>query len=450
LNGILLTPYTGKILGPIANYILGPIINVLFIFLDKVFGKFDSGLVGFVIILFTIVIYLLMLPLTIKQQKFSKLSAKINPEIQAVQAKYKDKKDNDSIMAMNAEVKAVYAKYGVSQTGSCVQLLIQMPIFFALYRVIYSLPAYIGTIKEKFEVIANYVIANGMIDQIKELKSSANYLKNFEIDGNQVNAVIDCLNAMNASELSNFVGNNQDCINAFESIKTYNYFLGLNLSNSPSFMIKDAWTNPSGIQWGIIIASVLIPVLAGVSQWLNVKLMPQQEPSQNSNQSETAQSMTQSMKMMNNIMPLFSVWLCFSFSAGVGLYWIAGSVVRSIQQVVINKQIDKIDFDEVVKKNEEKRREKLKKAGLDPDKVDKYAKMNTKNISNTATTTASPKKSISEKASFNNSVSKKEENKAMQEAIDSNSSKSTGSAGSLAAKANLVNAYNNRDNTGDK
>ena len=83
------------------------------------------------IILFTIVIYLLLLPLTIKQQKFSKLSAKMSPELQAIQNKYKDKKnDQAAMMAMNEEQRAVYAKYGVSPSGTCVQLLVQMPILF--------------------------------------------------------------------------------------------------------------------------------------------------------------------------------------------------------------------------------------------------------------------------------------------------------------------------------
>ena len=67
-----------------------------------------------------------MMPLTIKQQKFSKLSAKMNPELQAIQAKYKNKKDNDSMMAMNEETQRVYKKYGVSPTGSCLQLIIQL------------------------------------------------------------------------------------------------------------------------------------------------------------------------------------------------------------------------------------------------------------------------------------------------------------------------------------
>ena len=441
MNGIILTQYTGKILGPIAKYILGPIINLIFNFLDLILGNFDASLVGLAIILFTIVVYLLMMPLTIKQQKFSKLSAKMNPELQAIQAKYKDKKDNDSMMAMNAETKAVYAKYGVSPSGSCVQLIIQMPIFFALYRVIYSLPAYIGTLYEKFEVIANYVIKNNLVEEIKELSSSTNYLRNFDIEGNQVNAVIDCLNSMNVETLTKYAGNSKECLDALDKITTYNYFLGMNLSNSPSYMIKQAWSSPSGIQWGIIIASILIPILAGITQWLNVKLMPQQDTSNSQNQSETAQSMNQSMKMMNNFMPLMSIFFCFSFSAGVGIYWIAGSVIRSIQQVIVNKHIDKLDIDEILKKNEEKRRKRLEKAGIDPDKVDKMAKLNTKNI---PSSNSNNRRSMNEKASINNSVSNKEKNKVFDEAVNENSSNKQYKPGSLAAKANLVSQYNNR------
>lgn len=438
MNGIILTQYTGKILGPIAKYILGPIINYTFKFLDLVLGNFDSGLVGLAIILFTIVIYLLMMPLTIKQQKFSKLSAKMNPELQAIQAKYKDKKDNESMMALNAETKAVYAKYGVSPSGSCIQLLIQMPIFFALYRVIYSLPAYIDTLYVKFEVIANYVINNNLVEEIKGLSSSANYVKNFDIEGNKVKAVIDCLYSMNAETLTKYAGNSPECLDALEKIKTYNYFLGMNLSNSPSYMIRQAWTNTSGIQWGLIIMAILIPVLAGITQWLNVKLMPQQ-PTNNQNQSETAESMNQSMKMMNNFMPLMSVFFCFSFSAGVGLYWIAGSVIRSIQQVVVNKHIDKMNIDEILKKNEEKRRKQLEKAGIDPNKVNKMAGLNTKNINSSST----PKRSMNQKAAIN-SVSNKEKEKALKEAQENNNSNKQYKPGSLAAKANLVSQYNNR------
>lgn len=112
----------------------------------------ESENIGLCIILFTILIYVLMLPMTIKQQKFSKLSAQMNPELQKIQKKYKGKQDQVSMMKMNEETREVYAKYGVSPTGSCLPLLIQFPILFALYRVIWNVPAYVAGVKEAMRV----------------------------------------------------------------------------------------------------------------------------------------------------------------------------------------------------------------------------------------------------------------------------------------------------------
>lgn len=444
MTGILLTQYQGSILGPIAKYILGPIINVIFKFFDFILGSFDNGLIGLSIISFTIVINLLLMPLTVKQQKFSKLQSIMNPEIQAIQAKYKDKKDQDSMMAMNAETKQVYKKYGVSPSGSCVQLLIQMPIMLALYRVIYSLPAYISTLKEYFVVIANSVISSNKVEEIKGLKEAASYVKNFDIPGNEINAVIDVLNSMNVDQLTKYAGTSADCISALEKIKSYNYFLGMNLNNSPSYMISQAWNNAGGRQWGIIIAAILIPVLAAVTQWLNTKLMPQQSSNNNGSKgSDTAESMQQSMKMMNNIMPIMSAVFCFSFSSGIGIYWIAGSVVRSIQQVVVNKHIDKMNIDDVIKANLEKQKKKLEKKGIDPNKVNNYATMNTRKIGSPAD--APVRRLMSDKAAVA-PLSKKEKEEAFNEATSSSSSTKEYAPGSIAAKANLVRSYNENKN----
>ena len=175
MTGIVLTQYGGKILGPIAK-ILGYLMEGIFYILDLI----GIPNIGLSIILFTIVIYLLLMPLTIKQQKFSKLSAKMNPELQAIQAKYKNKKDNDSMMAMNEETKEVYAKYGVSPSGSCVQLLIQMPILFALYRVIYAMPAYVGKIKEAFfPLVDNLIAQEGSAEFLQTFSNASMYAKQF-------------------------------------------------------------------------------------------------------------------------------------------------------------------------------------------------------------------------------------------------------------------------------
>ncbi len=176
MSDILLTQDTGRIIGPVAR-LLGYIMEGIFYVLDAI----GIPNIGLSIILFTIVIYLLLMPLTIKQQRFSKLSAKMNPELQAIQAKYKNKKDNDSMMAMNMETKAVYAKYGVSPSGSCVQLLIQMPILLALYRVIYNIPAYVGKVREAFFPLVDKLIAeDGSVEFIKSFSSARLYTKQFE------------------------------------------------------------------------------------------------------------------------------------------------------------------------------------------------------------------------------------------------------------------------------
>lgn len=441
MTGIILTQYSGSIIGPIAK-ILGYLMEGIFFILDVI----GIPNVGLSIILFTFVIYLLMMPLTIKQQKFSKLSAKMNPELQAIQAKYKNKKDNDSMLAMNEETKAVYAKYGVSPSGSCIQLLIQMPILFALYRVIYSMPAYVGKIKEAFFPLVTSLIGQaGSSEFIQAFKNSPMYAKQFTnemfVDGavNNVfvqNTYIDVLNKASTVEFNSiaekFPSLAGDVEHTLGLLNEYNNFLGINIGNSPSFMVSQAWNAENGIQWLMLIAAFIIPVLSAVTQWINTKLMPQAA----ANPQDGQNSMAQSMKMMNTMMPIMSAFFCYTLPAGMGLYWIAGSVVRSIQQVVINKHIDKMDIDELMKKNEEKRIKKLEKAGIDPKAVNKNATISTRNV-NTA------KPSMSAKANVK-PMSQEEKNKAIQDSTEYYNKNSK--PGSIAAKANMVKQFNEKNN----
>lgn len=171
----------------------------------------------------------------------------------------------------------------------------------------------------------------------------------------------------------------------------------------------------------------MIPVLAGVTQWLNVKLMPQPD-SGNNNSKDQQSSMAQSMKMMNNFMPIMSMVFCFSFASGMGIYWIAGSIVRTIQQIIINKHIDKMDMDEVIKKNIEKRNKKLEKAGIDPQKLNSYASMSTRNVNNIKTNAQK------------SSMTQEERDEAMKKATEYYNKNAK--PGSIAAKANMVKKYN--------
>ena len=156
MSDILLTAYPGSILGPIAK-LLGILMDWIYSGISNITGgRVESVVLSIVII--TIIIYMCLLPLTIKQQKFSKLSQKMQPEMQAIQAKYKNKKDQASMMAMQEETQLLYQKYGISPMGSCVQMLIQMPILFALYQVIYHIPGYIGSVRNVFQVLTTQMM----------------------------------------------------------------------------------------------------------------------------------------------------------------------------------------------------------------------------------------------------------------------------------------------------
>ena len=414
----------GKLIGFLAG-IFGYLLNFIY---DAV------GNYGLAIILFTIVIYGLMTPLTVKQQKFSKFSAKMNPELQAIQKKYKNKKDNDSMMAMNEETKAVYDKYGVSPTGSCLQLVIQMPILFALYRVIYSMPAYVEQIKSAFFPLVDKLIAQaGSAEFIQAFKNSNMYAKQFTneafLNGTTAyvqNTYIDCLNKASSAEWQSiadkFPSLAADVSNTVAKLDEYNNFLGLNIANSPSFILKDSFQSGA---YGMIIAALMIPFLAAFTQWLNVKLMPQPETK---GDGSTQDSMAASMKTMNLMMPIMSAVFCFTLPAGMGIYWIAGAVVRSFQQIFINKHIDKIDMDEIIKKNLEKREKKLEKMGVAGKNLNGYASMNTKKAANA--------KSL---------YTQEEKDAALKKAEEYYNNKEL-KAGSIAAKANLVKQYNEKNN----
>ncbi len=435
---------------PIFKYVvrlLGLIMNIIFEFLDLI----GIPNIGLSIILFTIVVYLLLMPLTIKQQKFSKLSARMNPELQVIQAKYKGKQDNESMLAMNMETKQVYAKYGVSPSGSCVQLLIQMPILFALYRVIYEMPAYVTKLGNAFGVLADKIMAAADgVDHVKSMTAAAMYTKNFDIAGNTRNAVIDVLNKVSSTDMAALsekfgladLTYEGSLIISNEStrglIDTYNNFLGLNIGNSPMDTMTSAFASGNYL---LLAGAISIPILSALTQWINYKLMPQasnqDENKKKQNQSEFADSMQQSMKMMNTIMPVMSAWFCLTMPAGMGLYWVIGAVVRSIQQVLINRHIDKMDIDAEIKKNTEKYHEKLKKQGIDPAKLNAAARTNTKNIA--AKTTYKNNTAV-------NRPARTEEEKA--EAIKASTEYYNKNAkpGSLAAKANMVKQYNEKNN----
>ncbi len=430
MNLVALTQYQGKIVGPIA-WLLGHIMNWIFVFLNTI-GNPSTGIA---IILFTLIMYILMLPLTYKQQKFSKLQAKMSPELQAIQAKYKGKKDNDSMLAQQEEIKALYAKYGVSQTGSCVQLLIQFPVMIALYRVIYSMPAYVTQVRNAFyPLVSNLRETAGASDFLQTLSSASQYSKQFTNEaftsGDTTyieNTFIDVLNKASTADwnaLSEKFSSLGDSIaNTHNLLNEYNSFLGLNIGDAPSYMLKTAFATK---HFGLLIGAISIPVLSALTQWISIKLMPQAANTSNDPNDQAAQ-MANSMKTMNMMMPLMSLFFTFTLPAGLGLYWIAGAVFRTIMQIIINKHIDTIDIDAEIEKNTEKYKKKLEAMKATP-QMNKYANMNTRTTSSIGSTLTQAEKDAGIKKA-NDIYSKGNINKK-----------------SLLARANMVKEFDNKNN----
>ena len=435
MSDILLTAYPGSILGPIAK-LLGILMDWIYCGISNITGgRVESVVLSIVII--TIIIYMCLLPLTIKQQKFSKLSQKMQPEMQAIQAKYKNKKDQASMMAMQEETQLLYQKYGISPMGSCVQMLIQMPILFALYRVFYNIPAYLSGVKGSFTGLVDSIQqTSGYQDTLVSLMEKYNVVtssglnasnaasKLADASGNTLsNYIIDILYKLpskgwDALMDGKFFDGIQSAVEkTHDALLHFNYFLGLNISDTPWYIIKSNFTDKPDKWLLFVILALLIPVLSYLTQMLNIKLMPQ---ATNGNDQVANQ-----MKMMNLMMPLMSLFICFTVPVGLGIYWICSALVRGIQQFFVNRHIENLDLEAVMAKNEEKAKKKREKMGLSEDYIKKAAQIKTKSIDNKA--------NVSVSAGTEEKLAKAAEYKA------------NAKAGSLASKANMVKEFNERN-----
>lgn len=127
----------------------------------EIINKFGLGKISICIIAFTIIVKVLMLPINIKQQRSMKLNSIITPQVQAIQKKYANKKDNESLMKQQQEISALYQKYGTSPTGGCLPMLLQMPIIFALYAVMACIPNYVNDIQDMYNNgVVSYLVDN--------------------------------------------------------------------------------------------------------------------------------------------------------------------------------------------------------------------------------------------------------------------------------------------------
>lgn len=401
------------------SWLLGKVMNGIY----NVLSAIGIENIGVSIIIFTIIVYTLLIPLTIKQQKFTKMQSVMTPEIRKIQKKYEGKRDQASMLKQQEEMNAVYDKYGTKMSSGCLPSLIQMLFLFGLYPVVQNIPRYVDKVQDVYmplvEKIQSVAGSQAIMEKIGEaspvLMSPGSY------DYSQANTLVEALYKFQDATWNTLIDKIpqvESLVNSTrDQIDNLNQFLGVNIGAHPWNLLMDALKDFSII--GIILA-VIIPVLAGLTQFLSVKL----SQAGSSMMDDKDNPMAGSMKTMTYTMPLISVVFGFTLPAGLGLYWVASAAVRCVQQLAINKYLSKKSVEDIIAENQKKMKKKIEKKGTSAQEINRMATTSTRNV-------GSSSKSKKSQAENDEKIRRAQE-------LAKNAK-----PGSLTDKANLVARYNN-------
>lgn len=456
MNWMFLTQ-VGGILKPFA-WIMGMILNAIY----KLVAAMGIQNIALCIVVFTIVVKMITLPLTIKQQKFAKVSALMTPEIKALQEKYKniDRSDREAMQRYTMEQQAIYQKYGSSPLGGCLPLLIMLPIIFALYRVIYAIPAYVTDVNTLYKNVATDVtaISKDIDSDFSEYEITKAVYEFYTAEGVTLRSakdldrsftitdMIDVFSVYNTGVWEDFrSGKNLDVRDKNGFSLTMNWNM---LANSDAFkkaMEKrsddiDKILKVNGLgKYSILDApgyhfpAILLPILAFLLQYLTGKLNTMNTKKNGKKEEEPMPG----MGAMNTILPVMSGVFCIFMPIGVGIYWVVTSAVTIVQQLSINKYLERYNVEDIVAQNEAKVAEHNEKYGIYSKKegMSAIAKSSTKSIATMDTSKISTKKSDKDSTGR-----RSETGRVSQEKKDELSKKAAENGGSvgIAAIANIL------------
>ena len=406
------------------SWILGQVMNGIY----NVMSAIGIENIGVSIIIFTIIVYTILLPLTIKQQKFSKMTAVMNPEVQKIQKKYAGKKDQVSLQKQQEEINMVYEKYGVKMSSGCLPSLMQLVILFGLYPVVQNIPEYVTKVRNVYEPLVEKIQAvAGYKDILTEVAGSSASLYDFSTANGITTALYKFQNSTWEALIDKMPGVENTARTTLQEVGRLNNFLGIDIGSHPWELLKSALA--AGAVVGVILA-VIIPILAGLTQFISVKLS-QMNTTTSSQDSDNP--MMNSMKTMTYTMPLISVVFGFTLPAGLGLYWVASAAVRSVQQLAVNRYLKSKSIEDIIEENRKKAQKKREKKGTSAEEINKMATKSTRNVG----TASKSKKEIADPL-------KEEKIRQAQE------SARNAKPGSLTSKAYLVSRYNSGQKTEEK
>ena len=282
------------------------------------FSSLFGGKYVFGLLLYALIFKLLFLPFSIKQQKNQIKMAELTPKIELIKAKYKGRTDQVTMQKQQQEIMELQQKEGYNPMSGCLPLLIQMPIIIFLYKIIRGPLSYIcGLSADDITAIKN-VLGSTQIDEIQLV-----------------------------GEINKYIAGGGTGLNAFDLSRLPDFTLfGVDLSATPD--IKN------------LSVLVLVPVIAAVLTWASMALTRKW----NANPATQAQDNTQaaaSMKMMDLMMPAMTLFMAFSFSGMMGIYWIYQSALGILQSYLIAKAMPLPKFTEEQLKDMKKAQKEAEK-----------------------------------------------------------------------------------------
>ena len=308
----------------------------LYRFLGSMLSFFESVVGGyaFALLLYALVFKIVFLPFSIKQQKNQIAMAKLAPKIELIKAKYKGRNDQPTMQKQQQEIMELQQKEGYSPLSGCLPLLIQLPLIMLLYTVINNPLSYIA---KPVETLENPDMDKIILEVYKEVT-----LDDAEVEALESiskGSEIKIINAIYRYVDDNVAGNEGVLASVesldtreeriakieslgldYETIPNFNFF-GVNLAETPS--LKN------------ISILCLIPVFAAAAQWVSMWLT---RKFNGNTQMQAQDAQTQaSMKMMDLMFPALTLWMAFSFSGMLGMYWIFQSLLGLVQMFIIAK-----------------------------------------------------------------------------------------------------------------
>ena len=298
-----------------------------------------TGGYGAALILFALVVNLVMTPFMAKSKKSMMRTSRLQPKIQELQRRHEGNQQ-----ALNKAMQDLYREEGVKPMSGCLWSLIPFPILIALYSVIrqpitrmmFAAKDVVTALTEYFAGLGYDVAATGRAAAYQEIQLTDLAHQNWEQVQTALAGKVDGLLNIDFS------------------------FLGLNLGEQPNWR-----TIFSGPYTWAAIGLFLIPFVSAALSWASMKVSSAANPTTGDAQSQAT------MKSMNLMMPLMSIWICFVMPAAMGIYWIANSVFGMVRDYFLTKifkrQLDQEDAERLA--NRSAREKELEEKRLETERL---------------------------------------------------------------------------------